>query len=176
MFLVEYRALLKRLNPLCTRALESAAGLAISRGHYEIGVEHLLLRLLEEQSGDLAAIYRALGASSTPLVRALQRGADQRKRGNTGKPVFSPLLISWIQDAWLFASVEGQASRVRSGHLFAVLLLQPERYESADYAELLGQLDRDAVRRRLDELTDGSTEAPVAAAVDRKSTRLNSSH
>lgn len=166
MFLVEYRALLKRLNPLCTRTLEAAAGLAISRGHYEIGVEHLLLKLLEEQNGDIAAAYRALGVSSTPLLRALQRGSEQRKRGNSGKPVFSPLLVSWIQDAWLLGSVEGQASRVRSGHLFLVLLLQPERYEAAEYAELLGQIDRDAVRRRFDELTDGSSEVPVATPAD----------
>jgi len=166
MFLVEYRALLKRLNPLCTRALEAAAGLAISRGHYEIGVEHLLLKLAEEQRGDIAALYRSLNVSSTPLLRALQRGSDQRKRGNSGKPVFSPLLVSWIQDAWLLGSVEGQASRVRSGHLFSVLLLQPEHYEAADYAELLSQLDRDAIRRHFDELTDGSTEAPVVAPTE----------
>src|SRR4051794_7788824 len=114
MFLVEYRALLKRLNPLCTRALEAAAGLAISRGHYEIGVEHLLLKLLEEPGGDVATVYRLLGVSITPLLRALQRGAEQRQRGNSGKPVFSPLLVSLIQDAWLLGSIEGQASRVRS--------------------------------------------------------------
>ena len=80
MFLVEYRALLKRLNPLCTRALEAAAGLAISRGHYEICVEHLLLKLLEEQSGDLSTIYRALNISSTPVRRALQRGPRGQQR------------------------------------------------------------------------------------------------
>ena len=166
MFLVEYRALLKRLNPLCTRALEAAAGLAISRGHYEIGVEHLLLKLLEEQSGDLSTIYRTLNMSPTPVLRALQRGSEQRTRGNSGKPVFSPLLVAWIQDAWLLGSVEGQASRIRSGHLFSVLLLQPERYEAAQYAELLGQIDRDAVRRRFDELTDGSSEVPVSASAE----------
>jgi len=166
MFLVEYRALLKRLNPLCTRALEAAAGLAISRGHYEIGVEHYLLKLLEEQNGDLATVYRALAISPTPLLRALARASEQRQRGNSGKPVFSPLLVAWIQDAWLLGSVEGQASRVRSGHLFTVLLLQPERYEGAAYAELLAQVDREAVRRRFDELTSGSSEIPIAAATE----------
>lgn len=166
MLLVEYRALLKRLNSLCTRALEAAAGLAISRGHYEIGVEHLLLKLLEEQSGDLSILYRALSVSPTSLLRALQRGSEQRQRGNSGKPVFSPLLVAWIQDAWLLGSVEGQASRVRSGHLFTVLLLQPERYEAAEYADLLSQIDRDAVRRRFDELTDGSSEVPVAVSAE----------
>ena len=131
MFLVEYRALLKRLNPVCTRALEAAASQAIRLTHYEIAVEHLLLRLLEEQSGDVVSIYRSLNTSTTPLIRALQRGLDGRKRGNSGRPVFSPLLVAWLQDAWLLGSVEGQASRVRSGHLLSVLLLQPERYEAA---------------------------------------------
>lgn len=166
MFLVEYRALLKRLNPLCTRALEAAAGLAISRGHYEIGVEHLLLKLLEEQNGDLATLFRAAEISSTPLIRALQRGSDQRQRGNSGKPVFSPLLITWMQDAWLLGSVEGQAARVRSGHLFLVFLLQPERYGLAELGELLSSLDREAVRRRFEELTTGSSEVPITTSVE----------
>ena len=164
MFLVEYRALLKRLNPLCTRALEQAASFAISRSHYEIGVEHLLLKLIEEQHGDIPELYRALNTSLTPLGRALQHGVDKRQRGNSGRPVFSPLLVAWIQDAWLFGSIEGQASRIRSGHLFLVLLLQPERYEAAPYAELLASLDRDAIRRRFDELTGGSVEVPVIPA------------
>ena len=153
MFLVEYRALLKRLNPVCTRALEAAASHAIRLTHYEIGVEHLLLRLLEEPSGDVVAVYRSLHLSTTPLVRALQRGLEQRKRGNSGRPVFSPLLVAWLQDAWLLGSVEGLASRVRSGHLLTVLLLQPERYEAAAYAEVLESVDREAVRRRLEALT-----------------------
>jgi type VI secretion system protein VasG len=109
MFLVEYRALLKRLNPVCTRALEAAASHAIRLTHYEIGVEHLLLRLLEEPTGDVVAVYRSLNLSTTPLVRALQRGLEQRKRGNSGRPVFSPLLVAWLQDAWLLGSVEGLA-------------------------------------------------------------------
>jgi type VI secretion system protein VasG len=164
MFLVEYRALLKRLNPVCTRALEAAASHAIRLTHYEIGVEHLLLRLLEEPTGDVVAVYRSLNVSTTPLVRALQRGLEQRKRGNSGRPVFSPLLVAWLQDAWLLGSVEGLASRVRSGHLLTVLLLQPERYEAAAYAEVLESVDREAVRRRLEALTADSAEALLAAA------------
>lgn len=161
MLLVEYRALLKRLNPLCTRALEAAASLAISRSHYEIGVEHFLLKLLEEPNGDVATLYRSLGVSNTTLLRALHRSADQRKRGNSGRPVFSPLLVAFIQDAWLLASVEGGLNKIRSGYLLLVLLLQPERYEAAEYAELLSQLDREAIRRRFDELTNGSSEVPL---------------
>ena len=163
MFLVEYRALLKRLNPLCTKALEAAASLAISRSHFEIGVEHFLAKILEEPSGDANAIFRALSVSGTPLLRAIHRGSDQRKRGNSGRPVFSPILVSLIQDAWLLSSVEGGDNKIRSGYLLLTLLLQPERYGAAEYAELLSVIDRDALRRRFAELTAGSSEIPLTA-------------
>ncbi|HMY58086.1 MAG TPA: AAA family ATPase, partial [Pseudomonadota bacterium] len=163
MFLVEYRALLKRLNPLCTKALEAAASLAISRSHFEIGVEHFLAKILEEPSGDASAIFRALSVSGTPLLRAIHRGSDQRKRGNSGRPVFSPILVSLIQDAWLLSSVEGGDNKIRSGYLLLTLLLQPERYGAAEYAELLSVIDRDALRRRFAELTAGSSEIPLTA-------------
>ncbi len=163
MFLVEYRALLKRLNPLCTRTLEAAASLAISGSHFEIGVEHFLAKLLEEQAGDFTAIFRSLSVSNTPLVRALRRSVEQRKRGNSGRPVFSPILFSLIQDAWLLSSVEGGENKIRSGYLLLTLLLQPERYGAAEYAEQLATIDRDALRRRFSELTTGSSEVPLSA-------------
>lgn len=161
MFLVEYRALLNRLNPTCTRGLEDAVRLAMKRGHYEIATEHYLLRLLDDPNADVSHVFSALSVSATPLTRALQRGLERRKGGNSGKPVLSPLLVSWVQDAWLLGSVEGGASRVRSGHLLAVLLAQPERYEAGDYADVLRSLDREAVRKKLGELAKGSAEVPT---------------
>ena len=49
---VDMKALIRRLNRFCSRALEGAAGLCVSRGHYEVTVEHLFLKLLEEPSAD----------------------------------------------------------------------------------------------------------------------------
>src|SRR5437762_48031 len=101
MFLVDYKAVLKRLNPVCTKALEAGAALAIGRGHYEVALEHFLLALLQDERGDVVHIFKTLSVSSTPLQRGLQRNLDRRQGGNSGKPVFSPLLIRWLQDAWL---------------------------------------------------------------------------
>ncbi len=41
------RSLIARLNTTCRGAMEGAAGLCMSRGHYEVEVEHLLVKLLE---------------------------------------------------------------------------------------------------------------------------------
>lgn len=166
MFLVNYKALFKRLNSTCTKALESGASLAISRGHYEISVDHLLLRLLEDNSSDMLLVFKAQGVPYGPLIRAVNKNLDKRKSGNSGRPVFSPLLVNWIQDAWLLGSVETGASRLRSGHLLTALLLQPERYEAAEYVPIIKLLDRQAVREKLDELTEGSSERSSSSPAD----------
>lgn len=166
MFLVNYKALFKRLHATGTRALESGASLAIARGHYEISVDHLLLRLLEDSTSDMLLVFKAQGVPYGPLIKAVNKNLDKRKNGNSGRPVFSPLLVNWLQDAWLLGSVEGGATRLRSGHLLIALLLQPERYEAAEYVPILKLLDRQLIRDKLDELTEGSSERGASAPVE----------
>ena len=58
MITVDIKSLLGRLNDLCTRSLEAAAGLCVSRTHYEVTLEHMLLKLLESPQSDLPTILR----------------------------------------------------------------------------------------------------------------------
>ena len=48
MIIKDPRQLLQKLNPHITRNLEAAMGFAGARGHYELMLEHLLLKLLED--------------------------------------------------------------------------------------------------------------------------------
>ena len=48
MLLVELKPLVGRLNGYSKQALEDGVGLCVSRGHYEITVEHLLVKLLDD--------------------------------------------------------------------------------------------------------------------------------
>jgi hypothetical protein len=43
----DLKGLLTRLNPYCTRALEAASGLCVTRSHYEVSIEHMLLHTLK---------------------------------------------------------------------------------------------------------------------------------
>lgn len=78
LFLVNYQALLDHLNPVCFRALEAGAGLAISRSHAEVELDHFLLKLIEDTSSDVANILRSLGVATTPVARVLQERLDRR--------------------------------------------------------------------------------------------------
>lgn len=84
MLTVDLTALLKRLNPLCSRALEGAAGLCMARGHYEVTVEHLLARLLDEAGGDLVAVLRDSSIDASPLKTGVVRVLDELPTGNGG--------------------------------------------------------------------------------------------
>ena len=53
---VDINALFKRLNAYCTRSLETAAGMCVSRGNYEVTIEHLLLAFLPDTERDFQII------------------------------------------------------------------------------------------------------------------------
>ena len=42
---IELKPLIGRLNDVCRRALEAAAGLTLSRTHYNVEIEHWLIKL-----------------------------------------------------------------------------------------------------------------------------------
>ena len=119
---IELKPLIGRLNDVCRRALEGAAGLTSLRSHYNVEIEHMLVGLLERTDTDLAAILRQWEVDPARLSADLNRSLDRMKTGNARAPSLSPDIVEMIKEAWLLASVEQGASRVRSGHLLWALL------------------------------------------------------
>src|SRR5438034_9818754 len=116
------RALAGKLNQTCRRALEGAAGLCLSRTNYNVEIEHWLLKLFEPADTDLTRILRQYEIDPTRVSRELTRTLDQVKTGNARAPELSPEIMDLIREAWVLASLEYGASRVRSGFLLAALL------------------------------------------------------
>jgi len=137
MISVELKPLLQRLNPRTTQALEGAAGLCVARGHYEVMVEHLLLKMCDDPDGDVVQVLSHFDVDAVAFLRAVEETVEALKGGNTGRPVFSPTLMEWIQEAWLLASVELGLPHIRSGVLFSCLCSHPQRFGSGPYLELL---------------------------------------
>jgi type VI secretion system protein VasG len=157
------RALMNRLNAYCTRALETAAGVCVSRGSYEIAVEHLLLALIEEPDRDFQAILRHFEVDPSRVEKALHGLVEEGRTGNPGKPVFSPLLIEWLQDAWMVGSVELELGELRSGLLITALMMNPGRYVPGDLFDELQPLSSDELRRHFHDIVAGSKEDTVLA-------------
>jgi type VI secretion system protein VasG len=158
MLTVDIKSLLRRMNTYCTACLEGAAGLCVSRTHYEVTVEHLLFKLLDNPQADVALILDHFEVEAGRVQKALGRSLEAFNTGNAAKPVFSPLLLEWIQDAWLVGSVDLNETRVRSGALLLAFLTRPRQLADGTYVDLLTTISRDALLTGFWDIVKGSAE------------------
>jgi len=169
--LVELKPLVGRLNSFSRQALENGVGQCVSRSHYEITVEHLVGKLLDDPQADIPLLLRQYGIDAGQLKRSIELAIEEMKTGNTGKPAFSPLLLELLQDAWLIASVNLSEPRIRSGSVLLAFLARATYYATGDYAEPLRTLNRETLLNDFSKICGGSIEQSAAIG-DGSSTNL----
>lgn len=119
---VSLKALIGKLNETCRNALEAAAGLCLTRTHYDVDLEHVLLKLSDMPDTDLQRILRHYAIDYGRLTRDMTHALDRLKTGNARTPALSPHLPRLISEAWTVASIDFAATSIRSGHLLLALL------------------------------------------------------
>ena len=75
------KALIGKLNKSTRSALEGAAGLCLSRTHYDIEIEHYLLKLLDATNSDTTSIFKHFEVEVSRLSSELARALDRLKSG-----------------------------------------------------------------------------------------------
>ena len=164
MVAIDLKALVARLTDLGRRQLESAAGLTLLRGHYNVEIEHLLVKLIEAPGGDVSAILKQAGLDAGGVLGQLTRALDKMRTGNARPPGLSPDIVTWLREAWLIASLEANQGRIRSGHMLAALLGDEAMARTVkDSAPSLLNIPVDELRKNLEALTKGSDEAAQAS-------------
>ena len=169
MMTVNLRALIGKLNETTRVALESAAGLCLSRTHYNIEWEHLIIKLLEGRQNDFGCILSHFSIDRTRLANEMQRSLDRMRAGNARTPSFSPSLVHAFTGAWVYGSLELNAARIRSGFLVVSLLAQEELAGMVrEVSPEMMKLSVDTVRHEFMNIVAASVEgaeepAPAAA-------------
>src|ERR1019366_5159487 len=103
---ISLKAIVSRLNDASRTALESAAGLCLARTHYDVEIEHFLMKLLDTSDTDFARILKQFGVDKARLAAELTRSLDKLKAGNARTPSFSPSLFKMLTEAWSIGSLE----------------------------------------------------------------------
>ena len=106
MVAVDLKSLVGRLTDTARRQLEAAAGLTLSRSHYNVEIEHLLLKLIEAPGSDVCAILRKQGIDAGRVAAELTRALDKLRTGNARAPSLSPAIVGWLREAGRIASLE----------------------------------------------------------------------
>jgi type VI secretion system protein VasG len=156
---VTLKALVAKLNDTCRAALEGAAGLCLTRTHYDVDVEHFLVKLCEAPNADTTRIIKHYGVDPGKLAAGLTRALDRLKTGNARTPTLAPRITRWLSEAWTLASIELGASALRSGHLLLALLSDADLARlAAESSPELAKISVEDLTKRFAELTAGSVE------------------
>lgn len=187
MISIDLKSLVGKLNEPCRVALEGAAGLCLGRTHYNVEVEHWLVKLLEINDSDIRAVLSKYSINNSRLLQQLNAELDKIKSGNTRAPALSPTIVDLAKNAWMLASVEYGHRATTSAHLLAALLLDENMRRSVNCDELnkitpeslrdlvraiVGTTDESASSAMVNTGASGET-APNAAATPSKSPALD---
>jgi type VI secretion system protein VasG len=131
------KGLIGKLNDTTRNTLEAAAGFCLARTHYDIEVEHFLLKLLDVTDSDLPRILKQFGVDKSRLTGDLTRSLDKLKSGNARTPAFSPTLTDMLSEAWTIGSIDFGSAQVRTG--FCILAIAA----SGDLSRLMREVTRE---------------------------------
>ena len=119
---VSPKSLINKLNPTCREALEQGIALSFSRTHFNIEIEHWLLKLLEGTNNDLTYILRQYAIDASKVKRELEQSLSRLKTGNSRPGAIADEVLDAIREGWILGSLEQGGYQVRSAYLLAALL------------------------------------------------------
>jgi type VI secretion system protein VasG len=159
------KALIGKLNDAARSALEGAAGLCLSRTHYDVEIEHYLTKLLDSTSGDFAAILKHFEIDKSRLSADLARSLDKLKSGNARTPAISPTVLKMLTTAWTIASIDFNAGQVRTGFTILALVSDEELSRLVnDVSREFQKISAEALRKDLPGIVALSNETTTTAA------------
>lgn len=159
------RSLIGKLNETTRGALEAAAGLCLARTHYDIEIEHYLLKLMDVPDADFAAVLKHFGVDRARLAGELNRSLDKLKSGNARTPAFSPSLVDMLRQAWLAGSVDFGANQIRSGFTILALVSNEELARLVrEFSRELAKIEAEALQKDFVRIVAASGERTAAAA------------
>lgn len=157
---INLKSLVGKLNSVCTRALEGAAGLCMSRTNYNLEISHWLLKLLEVSNSDVQAILKAFAIDPSRLTADCMKSIDRLKTGSSSQPLLSEHTVNLAREGWLKGSIDYSAGRTRSGHLILALLSDQSLSQIArGISEEFSKITVDALARDLLTIVSDTSEA-----------------
>jgi type VI secretion system protein VasG len=159
---VNLKSLIGKLNNPTRGALEAAAGLCLSRTHYDIEIEHYLLKVMEAADSDVARIFYRFGINQSRLSAELTRSLDKLKSGNARTPAISPSVLKMMTAAWTLGSIDYGAAQIRTG--FTILALTQDEDLARimrDVSKEFEKIEAEALKKDFVSIVAGSHEDAV---------------
>src|SRR5690606_25179928 len=111
-----------KLGDLMYRTLDGATAFCKLRQHTHVELVHWLHQLMHAQNTDLHAIMVHFELDAERVDRDMLAALDELPQGAGTVSDLSAHIDEAVENAWIYASLKYNATRIRSGHLAAGLL------------------------------------------------------
>lgn len=157
---VNLKSLIGKLNDTTRNAMQAAAGFCLQRTHYDVEIEHFLMKLLENSGGDFVAILKAFDVDKSKLAAQLTASLDKLKSGNARTPVLAPTLVKMLNEAWSVATLDFGAGNVRTGYCVLALVQNDELVRlMSDVSKEFKKIDAKSLKDNFDAVCGPSYES-----------------
>ncbi|MDO3720182.1 type VI secretion system ATPase TssH [Marinobacter sp. chi1] len=147
MLSVNLKSLVEKMTTTMRASLENAAGICVSMGHYNVEIEHWLLKLLEERDSDLVQLLKQFEIPDEKIRQQLNNALERFRSGSTRPASLSPEIVEAAKNAWMIASIDYHQDRITSGHLLVALLSNEQSRRSlTESLPVLSELRGETVR------------------------------
>ncbi|MEO5952759.1 MAG: AAA family ATPase, partial [Chloroflexia bacterium] len=156
---VNLKALIGKLNDTTRNSLQAAAGFCLQRTHYDVEIEHFLMKLLDNSGGDFIAILKVFEVDKSKLAAQLTASLDKLKSGNARTPTLAPTLVKMLSEAWSAASLDFGSGNVRTGYCVLALAQNDELIRlMADVSKEFKKIDGKSLKDNFDAICGASYE------------------
>lgn len=137
---LELKDLINSLDINTKKYLEQAAQRCIQRGGDEIIIEDILYKMLENSSSVFNLVLEHYKIDSQEVFNAIQAGAKMSTTESTN-PIFSKLLVNWLEDSFLTAKVSLSQDEITESALVLSLFDNSIKYSNTSYFKELNKID-----------------------------------
>jgi len=158
---LELPKLIEKMDALTKSDLENAGYRCVSRGGNEVLIEDFLYVMLENSQSVLNAVLTQYNISQQSMQEALQHGVKVSS-SESASPVLSPLLITWLEDAYILSHVTLEALDISETALILSLFDNASRYSNTRYFKLFSKVPLKEVKALLEGLNQEGLEKLTA--------------
>ncbi|MTD28141.1 type VI secretion system ATPase TssH [Erwinia sorbitola] len=149
-----------KLDNVLFKSIESATAFCKLRGNPYVEIPHWINQLWQQDDSDLKHIFRHFELDAESLERNLSQAILRLPTGASTISDFSYHIELAIERAWIYASLECYASRIRSGHLLIAMLTTMElRRVLSAISPVFDSIPLDVLTNDFNYITRSSAEA-----------------
>lgn len=163
---VNLKSLVDKMTPVMRDSLEGAAGICLSHTHYNVELEHWLLKILDSGNTDFLSLLEKHEVNAAELARQLAQAIAKFKTGSSRPAALSPTIVDAAKNAWLIASVDYGHQVISSGHLLAALLLNEQsRHALVSSCKVLGDIAPESLRETARSIVGSTQESAETQSI-----------